>query len=78
MHFRTKLQVNAPEPFRQPLGTGIMSMSEEPRRAVFLDRDGTLNGDTGYVHSKQNWQWLPGVVETLKRFHAVGGICLWW
>ena len=49
-----------------------MSISEAPRRAVFLDRDGTLNRDTGYVHSKQNWQWLPGVVETLKRFHAVG------
>ena len=53
-----------------------MSMSEKPRRAVFLDRDGTLNKDTGYIHRKQDWQWLPGVVETLKRFHAVG-ICLW-
>ena len=50
----------------------VMSMSEKPRRAVFLDRDGTLNKDTGYIHRKQDWQWLPGVVETLKRFHAVG------
>ena len=49
-----------------------MSISEAPRRAVFLDRDGTLSRDTGYVHRKQDWQWLPGVVETLKRFHAVG------
>ncbi|WP_302548877.1 D-glycero-beta-D-manno-heptose 1,7-bisphosphate 7-phosphatase [uncultured Desulfovibrio sp.] len=42
------------------------------RRAIFLDRDGTLNKDTGYVHRKEDWHWLPGVVEALKRFHAVG------
>ena len=33
------------------------------RRAVFLDRDGTLNKDVGYVHRKEDWQWLPGVVD---------------
>ena len=42
------------------------------RRAIFLDRDGTLNKDTGYVHRKEDWHWLLGVVEALKRFHAVG------
>ena len=36
------------------------------RRAVFLDRDGTLNKDVGYVHRKEDWQWLPGVAEALK------------
>lgn len=49
-----------------------MEIANAPRRAVFLDRDGTLNRDTGYVHSKEEWQWLPGVVETLKRLRAVG------
>ncbi len=42
------------------------------RRAVFLDRDGTLNEDKGYVHRKEDWRWLPGVPETLKRLHAMG------
>ncbi|MEG6503777.1 D-glycero-alpha-D-manno-heptose-1,7-bisphosphate 7-phosphatase, partial [Desulfovibrio sp. 1214_IL3152] len=42
------------------------------RRAIFLDRDGTLNRDTGYVHRKEDWQWLPGVPEALKRLRAVG------
>ena len=42
------------------------------RRAVFLDRDGTLNKDVGYVHRKEDWQWLPGVAEALKRLRAVG------
>ena len=42
------------------------------RRAIFLDRDGTLNRDTGYVHRKEDWQWLPGVPEALKRLRAGG------
>lgn len=42
------------------------------RRAVFLDRDGTLNEDTGYVHEARAWRWLPGVRETLARLKAAG------
>jgi len=30
------------------------------RRAVFLDRDGTLNADTGYVTRPENVRLLPG------------------
>ena len=41
------------------------------RRAVFLDRDGTLNKDVGYVHRKEDWQWLPGVAEALKRLREI-------
>ena len=42
------------------------------RRAVFLDRDGTLNVDFGYVHRSEDWQWLPHVVEGLARLKAAG------
>ncbi len=40
----------------------------KPRRAVFLDRDGTLNADLGYVYRKEDWRWLPGVLEALAEF----------
>ena len=43
-----------------------------PRRAIFLDRDGTLNEDLGYVHKAGDWRWLPGVPEALARFKAAG------
>jgi len=33
--------------------------------AVFLDRDGTLNRDKGYVHLWADWEWLPGAKEAL-------------
>lgn len=46
------------------------------RRAIFLDRDGTLNEDTGYAHSPREWRWLPGVPEALARFRAEGWLLL--
>ncbi len=43
-----------------------------PRRAVFLDRDGTLNRDDGYVHDAAHWHWLPGVIGAMARLKANG------
>lgn len=47
-------------------------MISPARRAIFLDRDGTLNHDTGYVHRWEDWRWLPGAPEALARFKAAG------
>lgn len=35
-------------------------------RAVFIDRDGTINVDTGYVHKREDFVFIPRVVEALK------------
>ena len=45
-----------------------------PRPAAFLDRDGVLNEDLGYVHRIEDFRLLPGVVEALQllaREHAL-------
>jgi D-glycero-D-manno-heptose 1,7-bisphosphate phosphatase len=34
-----------------------------PRRALFLDRDGVINVDTGYVHTAAQTHWLPGIFD---------------
>lgn len=34
-------------------------------KAIFIDRDGTLNEDPGYVHKIEDFKLLPGVVEAL-------------
>ncbi|MBW2987580.1 D-glycero-beta-D-manno-heptose 1,7-bisphosphate 7-phosphatase [Candidatus Woesearchaeota archaeon] len=35
-------------------------------RAVFLDRDGTINIDTGYVHKAEEFEFIPGALEALE------------
>lgn len=40
--------------------------------AIFIDRDGTLNLEKNYLHRWQDWEWIPGAVEAIKRFNAAG------
>ncbi len=40
--------------------------------AVFLDRDGTIIEDTGYVDSPEKVRLLPGAAEAVKRLSAAG------
>src|SRR5215813_7841843 len=42
------------------------------RPAVFLDRDGTLNRDTGHVHRIADFRWLPGAVNAIRRLNGCG------
>jgi histidinol-phosphate phosphatase family protein len=41
-------------------------------RTVFLDRDGTLNAEVGFVRSPAQLQLLPGVPAALQRLHRHG------
>jgi D,D-heptose 1,7-bisphosphate phosphatase len=36
------------------------------RPAIFFDRDGVLNEDTGYVHRVDQFQWMPGAREAVR------------
>ena len=36
------------------------------KKAVFLDRDGVVNYDYNYVHSRQNFKWKKNVKEAIK------------
>jgi D-glycero-D-manno-heptose 1,7-bisphosphate phosphatase len=45
---------------------------QHPRAAVFLDRDGVINRDSGYTHRVEDFELLPGVVEELLRMQQLG------
>jgi len=42
------------------------------RRAVFFDRDGTLNADPGYIHRPDQLLFLPGAIRAVKRANDLG------
>ncbi|MEJ2575668.1 MAG: HAD family hydrolase, partial [Gammaproteobacteria bacterium] len=42
------------------------------RPAVFLDRDGTLNADTGYLHRVEDFRWMPGAREAVRYLNGRG------
>lgn len=41
-------------------------------KAVFLDRDGTINVDYGYVYQKDKLKFISGVLEGLKKLQDAG------
>ena len=41
-------------------------------KAVFLDRDGTINVDKHYLHKKEDFEFIPGVVQGLKLLSEEG------
>lgn len=41
-------------------------------KVVFLDRDGTINVDHGYVHKIEDWEFTPKAPEALKMLQDAG------
>lgn len=41
-------------------------------KAIFLDRDGTINVDFSYVYKTEDLELLPGVAEALRIFQELG------
>jgi D-glycero-D-manno-heptose 1,7-bisphosphate phosphatase len=44
------------------------------RRALFLDRDGTITRDNGYTYRVEHLAWLPGARETIAAANRVGAV----
>ena len=39
---------------------------EKHKKAAFLDRDGVINEDIGYLHKIKDFKWIKGAIEALK------------
>lgn len=44
----------------------------QQRKALFLDRDGTINTDHGYVYRPEDFEFLPGIFELCARAQELG------
>lgn len=45
------------------------------RRAVFLDRDGVLNVEKGYIHNVEDLELIPGVAQAVRQLNDAGLFC---
>ncbi len=45
-------------------------------KAIFLDRDGTINADKHYLHRIEDFEFLPGVIEALQKLQSAGYLML--
>ncbi|MBR1697415.1 MAG: D-glycero-beta-D-manno-heptose 1,7-bisphosphate 7-phosphatase, partial [Anaerovibrio sp.] len=46
------------------------------QKAVFLDRDGTINIYKGFLRHIEDFELIPGIAETIKKINASGYLCI--
>lgn len=63
------VDIGTPEDFERATRT-VGSWSRRP--AVFLDRDGVLNKDGGYVHRPDQIEWIDGSARAIARLNDAG------
>jgi D-glycero-D-manno-heptose 1,7-bisphosphate phosphatase len=48
------------------------SLTLDLKRAVFLDRDGTINEEKDYLHRIEDFEFIPGASEAIRRLKKAG------
>jgi D-glycero-D-manno-heptose 1,7-bisphosphate phosphatase len=58
--------------------SGFLKAVPDPARkpALFLDRDGVLNEDRGYVHRWEDFRWIAGAREAVAAFNRAGWLVI--
>ena len=63
-------------PYVDPSADAQLASMTSPRKALFLDRDGVININHGYVHTPASTDWVPGIFDLVADAHARGHVCI--
>lgn len=73
--------MGTPERFEQvsrdfQSGTVAAKNLSKPQKAIFLDRDGTINKHIGFLRKPEELELLPGAAEAIKRINESGYLAI--
>lgn len=66
------IDIGIPEEFARANSETAMLKSQRKRKAVFLDRDGTINFDTGHLYRQEDFRFLPRADEAIAEIKKSG------
>lgn len=66
------IDIGIPENYRKAEAEKELLVSKRTRRAVFLDRDGTINYDGGHLYRTEDFRFLPDADKAIARLKKKG------
>ncbi len=70
------IDIGIPENYMKAEAEKHRLKSKSIRRAVFLDRDGTINRDPGHLYRKEDFEFLPNAAEAIAEIKKKGFLAI--